>query len=94
MSHRVKSEIYNEIITSNIYKISFKKNYDCCCYTIDMWCNEHTGLAIINEYDNNVNNCCIFLDCCTWCIEFRRDKYEICNNQTICYFCCCSIYFI
>jgi hypothetical protein len=60
----------------------------------DKWCFEHTGLASIREYDKNINNCCICLDCCTWCFEFRTQKKSLlCKKETNCYLCCCSIYF-
>jgi len=65
----------------------------CCCVT-DKWYFDHTGLATIKEYDSTVNNCCISLDCCTWCLEFRIRKCSICEKPCICYLCCCSIYFI
>jgi len=66
----------------------------CCCLT-DQWCFQHTGLASIKGfYDNNSDTCCICLDYCTWCLEFRTRKYSICKKQTVCYLCCCSIYFI
>jgi hypothetical protein len=64
-----------------------------CCIS-DRWCFQHTGLAAVKEYDDSVNTCCVSLDCCTWCLEFRTTKISsICKKQTICYLCCCSIYF-
>ena len=63
-----------------------------CCIS-EKWCFNHTGIASIREYDKNINNYCICLDCCTWCLEFRRQKMSICSKQTNCYLCCCIIYF-
>lgn len=60
---------------------------------INKWLFRHTGIPTIKEYDNNINNCCTCLDCCTWCLEFHINKYSICKNPTICYLCCFSIYF-
>lgn len=62
-----------------------------CCIT-EKWCFNHMGIASIRSYDKNINNCCTCLDCCTWCLEFQTKKCS-CKNQTICYLCCCSIYF-
>jgi hypothetical protein len=70
-----------------------KYTLGCCCIT-DKWYFEHTGLASMKEYDNTINNCCVWLDCCTWCLEFQTRKYNVCEKPTICYLCCCSIYFI
>lgn len=95
MSELQSNTLYNAVRNSD--KIMLKPPEDkyilsCCCIT-EKWCFEHTGLAIIKEYDKNVNNCCKCLDCCTWCLEFRAKKYSICTKQTNCYLCCCSIYF-
>ena len=64
----------------------------CSCFN-ESWCFAHTGITSNREYNENVNNCCTYLDCCTWCLEFRTNKYSICKNQTIFYLCCFSIYF-
>lgn len=65
----------------------------CCCVT-NKWYFNHIGLASMKEYDNTVNNYCVCLDCCTWCLEFQTRKYAVCEKPIICYLCCCSIYFI
>ncbi len=87
--------LYNAVRNSD--KIALRPpedNYStsCCCIS-EKWCFNHAGLPSIREYDKNINNCCICLDCCTWCLEFRRQKMLICSKQTNCYLCCCVIYF-
>lgn len=66
---------------------------NCCCCISEKYCFDHMGIASIRDYDKNINNCCICLDCCTWCLEFRIKKMSICKKETNCYLCCCSIYF-
>ncbi len=92
-----ESEITYKTFTNSDEDLSSKSSEDkytlsYCCIT-DKWYFEHTGLAGIKEYDDSVNNCCVCLDCCTWCLEFRTNKTCICKKQTICYLCCCSFYF-
>jgi len=96
MTHQESVTLYNSIENSSgLISIPSEKKYimSYCCIT-EKWCFQHTGVAAIREYDKNINNCCICLDCCTWCLEFQTNKYSICKNQSICYLCCCSIYFI
>jgi hypothetical protein len=64
----------------------------CCCIT-EKWCFEHSGIALFKEYDETKNNCCICLDCCTWCLEFNLKKPSNCIKDTNCYLCCITIYF-
>lgn len=68
------------------------KTMVCCCIS-KKWLFEHSGFPGIKNYDKNKNNCCICLDCCTWCLEFRLSKQFNCIKDTNCYLCCCSIYF-
>ena len=100
MNYRMNSQesdiSYKPFTSSN--EVSSNSSQDkytlgCCCVT-DKWYFDHTGLASIKEYDNTVNNCCVWLDCCTWCLEFRITKSSVCEKPVICYLCCCSIYFI
>ena len=96
MSNQESDTLYNAVRNSSgkiskPYKNKIMLN--CCCVT-EKWCFQHTGLAGIKGYDDNLNNCCTCLDCCTWCLEFRTNKYSICQRQTAFYLCCCSIYFI
>jgi len=96
MSNQQTETLYNPVINSNDTTPTSSKNkyiLSCSCIT-EKWCFEHTGIAGIKEYNDNVSNCCTCLDCCTWCLEFRTRKYSICEKQTACYLCCCSIYFI
>jgi hypothetical protein len=79
---------------SNANSSQYKYTLNCCCIS-DKWCFQHTGLAGVKEYDDIANNFCICLDCCTWCLEFKTTKIScICKKNTICYLCCCSIYFV
>jgi hypothetical protein len=100
MSDLQSDTLYNAVRNSD--KISLNKSNDhtndkylipCCCVT-DKWCFEHSGIAIPKQYSETEFNCCTCLDCCTWCLEVKIQKYSICVKQTNCYLCCCSIYFI
>ena len=87
--------LYNVSINSEkkiIIPSENKYTLGCCCIT-NKWCFQHTGLTALKEYDNTVNNYCICLDCCTWCLEFNINKKSMCKNETNCYICCCVIYF-
>jgi hypothetical protein len=86
--------LYNACINSEkkIITQSENKYTLCCCCITNKWCFQHTGLTAVKDYDNTANNYCICLDCCTWCLEFRTRKYDICEKPIICYLCCCSIY--
>ena len=64
----------------------------CCCIS-QKWCFEHSGIAGFKYYDENKNNCCTCLDCCSWCLEFRFKKMPIFSKEMSCYMCCCAIYF-
>lgn len=88
-----ESDILYNAATDSDGKLLSYNNCSYCCLS-EKWCFQHTGLASIKRYDNNTNNCCICLDYCTWCLEFRTRKYSICERETTCYLCCCSIYFI
>lgn len=95
MNETESNTLYNAVRNSDKIKLNLPskdKHLICCCIS-DKWFFEHTGIASISIYDENTNNCCICLDCCTWCLEFHSQKYTICKNKTICYLCCCSIYF-
>lgn len=70
-----------------------EKKYILCCCISEKWCFEHSGIAVIKEYDENKNNCCKCLDCCTWCLEFKFKKPCNCIKDTNCFICCCTIYF-
>ena len=94
MSEPESSTLYNLARNSDKFLLTPSENkylFGCCIS--EKWCFEHTGIASIRIYDENTNNCCICLDCCTWCLEFRTKKLSICKKQTNCYLCCCSIYF-
>lgn len=95
MSEFQSDTLYNAVRNSNKIMLipSEEKYFTTCCCISEKWCFEHTGLPSIKSYNKNINNCCICLDYCTWCLEFRRKKFPICKKQTICYLCCCSIYF-
>ena len=82
-----KIMLTKDMLTKDKYSIS------CCCIS-EKWWFDHTGLPSIKTYDKNTNNCCICLDCCTWCLEFQIKRYSICVKPTNIYLCCCSIYFI
>jgi len=69
-----------------------ENKYLLCCCLSEKWCFEHTTPAIIKDYDENMNNYCICLDYCTWCLEFKLNK-KCCIKDTNCYLCCCTIYF-
>lgn len=87
--------LYNIVINSDKMLLTPSKDkYILCCCISEKWCFQHTGLASIRKYDKNINNYCICLDCCTWCLEFNQKKMSICKNQTNCYLCCFVIYFI
>jgi hypothetical protein len=64
----------------------------CCCIS-EQWCFEHSGIAGFKNYDENKNHCCLCLDCCTWCLEFKIKKPLNIIKDTNCYICCFSIYF-
>ena len=92
MSDLQSNTLYNAVRNSGkIQLIQPKEKYICCCIN-ELWCFEHSGLAGIKQYNTESNNCCLCLDCCTWCLEFRFKK-SFCKKQTNCYLCCCSIYF-
>jgi hypothetical protein len=94
MSDQQSDTLYNSVRNSDkILLSSSEDKYILCCCISEKWCFEHTGVAIIKEYDQEVNNCFTCLDCCTWCLEFHTTKSSICKKQTNCYLCCCSIYF-
>ena len=89
-----RDSLYNAVRNSDKLLLTPSEDkYMLCCCISEKWCFNHTGIASIREYDKNINNCCICLDCCTWCLEFRRQKMSICSKQTNCYLCCCAIYF-
>jgi hypothetical protein len=87
-------KLYKTVDNSNKFiLIPSEDKYLLGCCISEKWCFKHTGIAAIRNYDENINNCCVYLDCCSWCLEFQITKYSICKKQTICYLCCCSIYF-
>lgn len=63
-----------------------------CCFS-NRWWFKHTNPAIYTNYDENYCQCCKFLDCCTWCLEFRNKKCLCCKNNVVCFMCCCTITF-
>ena len=63
-----------------------------CCIS-DKWLFEHSGIAWFKMYDETENNYFLCLDCCTWCLEFRCNKWSICEKGMNCYLCCCVLYF-
>jgi hypothetical protein len=67
-----------------------ENKYIICCFS-EKWCFKHQGLPIIKEYDETYCLCFRFLDCCTWCLEFKQKKTFICYKKTVCFICCCSI---
>ncbi len=68
------------------------KSMICCCIS-NKWLFEHSGIAGFTTYDENKNNCCTCLDCCTWCLEFKLRKPINYMKDTNCYICCFAIYF-
>ena len=94
MENRQFSTLYQSTINFNLDKRyqHHNKNTSCCCIT-DHWCFEHSGIAGFNNYDEDKNNCCTCLDCCTWCLEFKYKKPLKCIRDTNCYICCFAIYF-
>jgi hypothetical protein len=88
--------LYNIVRNSNnsVLVPPSKDKYLLCCCISEKWWFDHTSIPVINEYDKNDHNCCICLDCCTWCLEFRVKKKSICSKNINCYLCCCVIYFI
>jgi hypothetical protein len=86
--------LYRATISSENFgftKVRNKKKI-CCCIS-ETWCFKHSGIPGFKEYDENKNNCCTYLDCCTWCLEFNLSKKITCFKETNCYLCCCAIYF-
>ena len=93
MDELQSNTLYNAARNSdNLILLEDKTPVGCCCIS-EEWCFNHGGLPSLKIYDKNANNCCTCLDCCSWCLEFRRKKMSICKKQTNCYLCCCSIYF-
>jgi hypothetical protein len=93
MEHLSNETLYQASINSDsIIFIKPTKKKVCCCIT-DQWCFEHSGIAGFNNYDEDKNNCCTCLDCCTWCLEFKFKKPLNCIKDTNCYICCFAIYF-
>lgn len=94
MSDIESDTLYNIVRNSDklILKPSENKYFICCCVS-EKWCFEHIGVAGIKEYDTNINNYCLCLDCCSWCLEFNVKKISLCKKKTNCYICCCTIYF-
>ncbi len=78
--------------SDSIVFIKPNKKKICCCVT-EKWCFEHSGIAGFTSYDENKNNCCTCLDCCTWCLEFKLRKPTNYMKDTNCYICCFAIYF-
>jgi hypothetical protein len=99
MSELESNTLYNAVRNSDKMLLRPPENkckITCCCFSCccsEKWCIKHTGIASIKEYDKNVNNYCICLDYCSWCLEFRNKKWKMCSKETNCYLCCCSIYF-
>ncbi len=89
------NEINYHVVKSDKFIIYPQQNNFICCCISEKWCFEHSGIPAFNYYDQNINNICLYLDCCSWCLEFKLSKKKYCNDKdTICYLCFCSIYFI
>ena len=87
--------LYNIVRNSNnsVLVPPSKDKYLLCCCISEKWCFDHTSISVRNEYNKNDNNCCVCLDYCTWCLEFRNKKMSLCSKNMNCYLCCCVIYF-
>jgi hypothetical protein len=94
MDNKSSETLYQSARTSDtiLLKSSEDKYLLCCCVT-EKWCFEHSGIAVFKEYDEDINNCCKCLDCCTWCLEFNLKKPCNLIKDTNCYLCCLTIYF-
>lgn len=82
----------NNINKNNINIDDYNETNLCCCIN-EVWCFNHTGISALRGYDTNINNYCTCLDCCSWCLVFNCRKTSICEKETNCYICCCTIYF-
>ena len=54
------------------------------------WLFFHSSPASYRIYDENTNYCCSYLNCCSWCLEFRYKENLFCKKNTICFLCCIS----
>jgi len=72
---------------------SSNETYYLCFCVSDKWCFKHQGISAYKNYDKNDCLCCTYLDCCSWCLEFKQKKNSLCKYKTICFFCCFSITF-
>ena len=97
-NQRLHSVVLTESSESNISKESevlkdaFTKKKFICCFS-NKWCFDHTNPAAYRIYDEDDYLCCTFFDCCSWCLEFQREKSLCCKKNVVCFMCCCSISF-
>lgn len=94
MENNSSETLYRATISSETIRLHpSKERHNSCCFISEKWCFEHSGIAGFKHHDETKNNCCVYLDCCTWCLEFRCKKLSICSKEMNCYMCCCAIYF-
>lgn len=85
------STTYSELI-----HIDDKSNkcscYNCLCCKNEClkWLFFNSSPAAYYLYDENTNYYCTFLDCCSWCLEFRYKENVICKKNTVLFLCCVS----
>lgn len=95
MNECQSNTLYNAVRNSDkiVLVSTNNNNYSICFCVTEKWCVNHTGFSGFKNYNKNENNCCICLDCCSWCLEFHIKKPGLCKNSTNCYLCCFAIYF-
>ncbi len=95
MENNSSETLYRATLSSETISLnsSRENRLSSSCFNSEKWCFEHSGIAGFKYYDETKNNCCICLDCCTWCLEFRCKKLPICSKEMNCYICCCAFYF-
>jgi hypothetical protein len=87
------SDDINEAFAKEVLILSSTKKY-ICCFITEKWCFKHQGLSAYKNYDDNDCLCFEFLDCCSWCLEFKQPRINwVCKEKTICFMCCFSITF-
>jgi len=69
-----------------------KNKYICCCFS-EQWFFQHHGLSAPKEYGKNDCLCFTCLDCCSWCLEFKQQRFFLCKERTFCFLCCITFIF-
>jgi len=83
---------------TNLSSVSAKllppsENKYICCFS-EKWWFKHQGVPLNKEYDETDCLCFQFLDCCSWCLEFKQKRNCLCRQRTFCFLCCCTITFV